>query len=221
MKPFPVSRSHPPVQVEARRRRRLRAGLAALGLAGLTTALLMSEERPIAAADAVVLAQVGSAATAAATADRIRPTYTIVFPVDPLPRCNVLDNFGDPRSGGRRHAGVDILTTNGQAVYAAMDGLLTRKTIAGTPGASLSGNAWGITGVDGDYYYYGHLASFAEGLQLGGVVRAGDVIGYVGDTGNPGPGNFHLHFEIRRGGARGVPFDPLPLLPVPTSCTVW
>ncbi len=160
-------------------------------------------------------------ALASGTADRTRPTYTMVFPVDPVPRCSVLDNFGDPRSGGRRHAGVDILTNQGQAVFAAMDGLLTRKVIAGNPDARLSGNAWGITGVDGDYYFYGHLSAFAPGLQLGGVVRAGDVIGYVGDTGNPGPGNFHLHFEIRRGGARGVPFDPLPILPVPSTCRIW
>lgn len=191
-----------------------------LGVAGLAAAAAIDGPQATAADDQVV-AQVSGGASATAPAERIRPTYRLVFPMDPSPRCYVLDNFGDPRSGGRIHAGMDILATKGQAIYAAKDGLLTRKTVAGTSEATLSGNAWGITGVDGDYYYYGHLSSFADGLQVGGVVRAGDVIGYVGDTGNPGPGNYHLHFEIRRGGSKGTPVDPLPLVPIPPSCTVW
>lgn len=189
-------------------------------LAALLAPAVGADLRAGASADQVV-AQVISGASATATADRIRPTYRLVFPMDPSPRCYVLDNFGDPRSGGRIHAGMDILATKGQAIFAAQDGLLTRKTIAGNSDALLSGNAWGITGVDGDYYYYGHLSAFADGLELGGVVRAGDVIGYVGDTGNPGPGNHHLHFEIRKGGMKGTPVNPLPLVPIPPSCTVW
>ncbi len=213
--------SHPEPTLSSRRGRWSLVVAAAVAIGTVVVPSAALDSRPTAAADEPVLAQVTAGATVSATADRIRPTYRLVFPVDPVPRCYVLDNFGDPRSGGRIHAGVDILTTQGQAVYAAMDGLLTRKTVAGNPDAVLSGNAWGITGVDGDYYYYGHLAAFAEGLQLGGVVRAGDVIGYVGDTGNPGKGNFHLHFEIRRGGVKGTPTNPLPLLPVPARCTVW
>lgn len=192
-----------------------------LALGAILGRPLVTDDATTFADEPLAVTEVRAAADATATADRIRPTYRLVFPMDPLPRCYVLDNFGDPRSGGRIHAGIDILATEGQAVVAAMDGTLTRKTIAGNSDAVLSGNAWGITGVDGDYYYYGHLSAFAEGLELGGVVRAGDVIGFVGDTGNPGPGNHHLHFEIRRGGFRGTPTDPLPLVPIPSSCRVW
>jgi murein DD-endopeptidase MepM/ murein hydrolase activator NlpD len=221
MKHSTCSASHSEPTPSSRRGRWPLTVVAAVALGTVVVPSAALDRRPTAAADEPVLAQITGGATVSATADRIRPTYRLVFPVDPVPRCYVLDNFGDPRSGGRRHAGVDILTTQGQAVYAAMDGLLTRKTIAGNADAVLSGNAWGITGVDGDYYYYGHLSAFAPGLELGGIVRAGDVIGYVGDTGNPGVGNYHLHFEIRRGGFKGVVFDPLPLLPVPARCTVW
>lgn len=220
---MPSAHPTPPSASTARPRRVSRVGAVtgALVLAAVVVLPAAPDRQLTATADDAVLAEVHTGATVSATADRIRPTYRLVFPVDPVPRCYVLDNFGDPRSGGRIHAGLDILTTKGQAVYAAMDGLLTRQTVAGNPDAVLSGNAWGVTGVDGDYYYYGHLSAFADGLLLGGIVRAGDVIGYVGDTGNPGPGNFHLHFEIRKGGFKGAPINPLPLLPVPARCTVW
>ena len=60
----------------------------------------------------------------------------------------------------------------------------------------------------------------APGLSLGSSVRRGDVIGFVGDTGHPGPGNYHLHFEIHPGGQRAAAVDPLPLLQVPSACTI-
>ena len=139
----------------------------------------------------------------------------------PSPKCEVLDNYGDPRSGGRSHQGVDILATLGQEVYAMANGTLTTQTIAGTSNATLSGNLWRLTAAtSGTIYVYGHLAGFAPGLTKGSLVYKGQVLGYVGDTGNPGPGNYHLHFEIHPGG--GNPVDPLPLLqPVPAACKVY
>ena len=143
------------------------------------------------------------------------------FPMAPSPKCAVLNNFGDPRGGGRSHEGVDILATLGQEVYAMADGTLTTQTIAGAPNATLSGNLWRLTAAsDGTIYLYGHLAGFAPSLTKGSVVYKGQVLGYVGDTGNPGPGNYHLHFEIHPGGGNAV--DPLPLLlPVPAACKVY
>ena len=142
----------------------------------------------------------------------------LLFPIGPEPRCYVLDNYGDARSGGRRHEGIDILADVGQDVYAVVDGTLVGQTDAS---ASLSGNSWGLTADDGVYYFFAHLSAFAEGLQVGDRVRRGQVIGYVGDTGNPGPGNYHLHFEVHPGGLRAAPVDPLPLLTVTDVCTVW
>ena len=171
-----------------------------------------------AAADTLPVQSIGSdaAATVSKPARRLGRPGRIRFPLDPMPRCNVLDNFGEPR-GTRRHEGIDILTTLGQAVYAVADGTLVGQTVGG----ALAGNAWGLTATDGQYYYYAHLSSFAPGLQVGSRVVVGDVIGYVGDTGNPGPGNYHLHFEVHPRGLNTPAVDPLPLLDVPSTCNVY
>lgn len=163
-----------------------------------------------------LLVPIDEAATPASPASRLGRLPPL-FPVDVEPRCDILDNFGDYRSGGRSHEGIDILATLGQEVYAVDDGVLTNTADAS---ASLSGNAWGLTTNDGTYYFYAHLSTFAPGLSLGSSVRRGDVIGFVGDTGNPGPGNYHLHFEIHPGGQRAAAVDPLPLLQVPSACTI-
>jgi murein DD-endopeptidase MepM/ murein hydrolase activator NlpD len=66
-------------------------------------------------------------------------------------------------------------------------------------------------------YYYAHLQRYAPGVVEGMPVRAGDLLGYVGDTGNAGTGNFHLHFAMARmqpgdGWWKGQPVNPYPLL---------
>ncbi len=144
------------------------------------------------------------------------------FPMATSPRCEILNNFGDGRSGGRAHAGVDIMATKGQEVYAMVDGTLTVQVFdgSGQAGAALSGNLLQLTATTGGtYYVYAHLSAFAPGLAKGSKVLDGQLIGYVGDTGNSGAGNFHLHFEIHPGGGSAV--DPLRLLsPVPSACRV-
>ncbi|MDO9175173.1 MAG: M23 family metallopeptidase [Actinomycetota bacterium] len=164
---------------------------------------------------------VDGAASALAPAERLRPPWTANFPMQTTPRCDILDNFGDPRSGGRTHAGTDILATRGQEVYAMADGTLTYQAFAGgSGGASLSGNLWRLDATTGGtYYVYAHLDAFAPGLSVGSAVFAGQVIGWVGDTGNAGPGNYHLHFEIHPNGGGAV--NPLPLLTVPPTCRVY
>ncbi|HAP76854.1 MAG TPA: hypothetical protein DCR14_12310, partial [Acidimicrobiaceae bacterium] len=135
---------------------------------------------------------------------------------------DILNNFGDPRSGGRIHQGMDILATLGQEVYAMKAGTLTIQTFANSGGSSgLSGNLWRLSASDGtgDYYIYAHLSAFAPGLSKGSVVQQGQLLGWVGDTGNAGPGNYHLHFEIHPGGGNAV--NPLPLVTVPQGCKVW
>ena len=160
-------------------------------------------------------------ATATATAVRLQKLAPPNFPMEPTPSCYVLDNFGDPRSGGRIHQGTDILATLGQEVYAMADGTLTfqAKVGDGKSGTSLSGNLWRLTAAGGTYFVYAHLSAFAPGLTVGSVVYKGQLIGYVGDTGNPGPGNYHLHFEVHPNGGAAV--NPLRLLTVPNSCTVY
>ena len=170
----------------------------------------------------------GIADTATSTglrpAERVIPPNRLPLPINPLPRCFVLDNYGDSR-GSRTHEGVDILATEGQEVYAVERMRLTRQTIAGASSSSLSGNAWLAIGLStGNEYFYAHLKDFAPGLAVNSVVERGELIGTVGDTGNPGAGNFHLHFEVHKYDAakkRLVVVNPLPLLVIPSSCTVW
>lgn len=157
-------------------------------------------------------------ATAPAKRLMIDPTKPI-FPMKTKPRCDILDNFGDPRSGGRIHDGTDILATLGQEVYAVVDGTLTRQTVNDTSGSTLSGNMWRLVVAGGTTWYaYAHLSAFAAGLSVGAVVKQGELIGYVGDTGNPGPGNYHLHFEAHPND--GAAINALRVLTIPPDCSV-
>lgn len=158
----------------------------------------------------------GAAATKPAR--RFKVGGSLLFPMQTSPRCQVLDNFGDPRPNGRIHEGVDLLATLGQEVYAVADGTLTHRYVVGDANASLSGNAWTLTLPDRTYYFYAHLSRFVDGLTVGSAVRKGDVIGYVGDTGDAGPGNFHLHFEVHPLGGAAV--TALPLFQMPAECSI-
>lgn len=200
--------------------RSIRATLLAVAVVATATWALPTNAPAAAAPQASQ--ELAEAAVALAPAQRLRLAPPENFPMAPSPRCEILDNFGDGRDGGRVHEGEDIMATKGQEVYAMVDGTLTLQVVdgSGQSGASLSGNLWQLTATTGGtYYVYAHLSAFAPGLAKGSKVLKGQLLGYVGDTGNPGPGNYHLHFEIHPGGGKAV--DPLPLLrPVPAACTV-
>ncbi|HSB85109.1 MAG TPA: M23 family metallopeptidase [Ilumatobacteraceae bacterium] len=160
------------------------------------------------------------AATALRPAIRLAQSGSIIFPMNPLPRCEVAkSSFGQPRSGGRIHEGIDIMADKGQEVYAVGNGKLIKQTIDGATDATLAGNSWTLQLPDGTYYFYAHLSAFASGLKVNDSVALGQLIGYVGDTGNPGPGNYHLHFEVHPKGGAAV--DPFPLLTIPKSCRIF
>ncbi len=108
------------------------------------------------------------------------------------------DTWGAPRSGGRRHQGVDMLAAPGTPLQAIIGGFVTQRPNV------LGGITISLQGDNGNRYYYAHLSGY-EGV--GGRVEQGAVIGYVGDTGNA-TGVPHLHFEIRPNG--GVPMNPYP-----------
>jgi murein DD-endopeptidase MepM/ murein hydrolase activator NlpD len=164
---------------------------------------------------------IGGAATAGSTAERIEVTPPgLFFPIDPVPRCDVLNNFAgmSKQYGSGRHQGVDIGAGLGQAVYAVEDGVLERQF---TDLSSAAGYGWAIKSVTDTQYRYYHLSAFAEGVALGDDVARGDLIGYVGDTGNATPGGYHLHFEVRPGPEHDTPVDPVPLLAIPSSCRLY
>jgi murein DD-endopeptidase MepM/ murein hydrolase activator NlpD len=116
--------------------------------------------------------------------------------------CWFSDSWGDPQGGGRRHEGTDLFAAPKSYVYAVVDGTLTRRAWD-QPGLR-SGNAWWLTAADGSgtYYFYAHLADFAPELSVGSRVEAGQIIGFMGNTGNSAfP---HLHFEIHPNGGAAV-----------------
>ena len=134
------------------------------------------------------------------------------FPVQGM--CGFTDTWHAARSGGRLHLGVDIIAAEGKLLYAVADGTIT-KIYTDSPG-SLAGNGIRLEMEDGTYFFYAHLAAFAEGIEVGVKVVAGQVIGQVGSTGNAGTA--HLHFEIHPGG--GAAINPYPIVKAIDGCAV-
>lgn len=132
------------------------------------------------------------------------PDPSILMPVKGIPRTRVADTWGAPRSGGRKHEGQDIFARRGTPVLAAADGVVTR-----VGGGELGGNAVFVTGRGARTYYYAHLDEYAPGIDTGVLIGRGDLLGYVGTTGNARGTPPHLHFGIYT--AKG-PIDPLPLI---------
>jgi peptidoglycan LD-endopeptidase LytH len=119
--------------------------------------------------------------------------------VCPLPGSAYDDTWGAPRSGGRRHEGVDMIAPRGLPLYAVVGGVVTFKSNA------LGGNAVSLVGDDGNRYYYAHLDSYVGSSRR---VYQGEVIGYNGDSGNARYSTPHLHFQVHPGG--GQPVNPTP-----------
>lgn len=112
-----------------------------------------------------------------------------------------IDSWGAPRSGGRSHKGTDILAPRGTPTPAYESGVVSRMSSNSLGGISLY-----IRGDSGNLYYYTHLSGYA-GVSVGQRVSAGQVVAYVGATGNA-RGINHLHFEVRPGGGGNV--NPYP-----------
>lgn len=112
------------------------------------------------------------------------------------------DGLGAPRPGGRTHAGLDLMGNRGEPIYAIDSGTVTRSGYQSNGAMILD-----ITGPRG-MYFYGHFDKILVGY--GESVKAGQLIGYMGDTGSPGA--VHLHLEVRPNGWSGGYEDPVPLI---------
>ena len=140
----------------------------------------------------------------------------MLLPVAGIKPGQLTDTFNQSRGSERRHEALDIMAPRGTPVLAAVDGRV-EKLFTSEPG--------GLTIYEFDpdathAYYYAHLDRYAAGLVEGMPLRRGDVIGYVGSTGNASPEAPHLHFAIFELGPekhwwQGVAIDPYPLLTAP------
>jgi murein DD-endopeptidase MepM/ murein hydrolase activator NlpD len=106
--------------------------------------------------------------------------------VCPVPGSTLRNDWGNPRSGGRRHQGTDMFAPIGTPILAPVSGTVKRYE------GGNAGLAFYLAGSDGVQYFGAHLSA----LSKVGAVRAGEVIGQVGDSGNARGGSPHLHFEI-------------------------
>jgi murein DD-endopeptidase MepM/ murein hydrolase activator NlpD len=134
------------------------------------------------------------------------------FPVAGTPR-TMTDSFDDPRGLTRRHHAVDIMAPRGSPVHAVDDGTIVKLASGGAGGTTI----YQFDGTERYSYYYAHLQGYAPGLHEGQKVARGEVIGYVGTTGNAPANAPHLHFAISRLDERkewwnGTPINPYSLL---------
>lgn len=124
----------------------------------------------------------------------------IFLPVLQVPLSNVLNNFNDYR-GGRNHIGVDIVAPKGTPIVSPTDAVIANMGNGPTSGLFIA-----TVNPGGETFVYMHLHEFAKNIYPAKLVRQGDVIGFVGNTGNAQGTKDHLHFEILKNG----PTDPYP-----------
>jgi len=135
------------------------------------------------------------------------------FPVPAVSSTAMSDSFAQAR-GKRSHLAVDILAPRGSPVVAVDDGTLARLSSSPAGGISI----YQLDAAERHCFVYAHLERYAEGLAEGQPVKRGDVIAYVGTTGNAPPNTPHLHFAIHEVTSPkqcwgGRPVDPYPLWP--------
>lgn len=116
----------------------------------------------------------------------------LAIPVKGVRRSDLIDTFASARGEGRTHGAIDIPAPLGTPVLAAADGEVLKFFDSADGGITIYQSS-----ADKRYvFYYAHLQRRADGLNEHDMVKRGSIIAYVGDTGNAGSGNFHLHFAI-------------------------
>lgn len=158
----------------------------------------------------------GAPAIGAGAGTAPAPAYTggtLLVPVRGVKAAQLTDTYDQARGGQRRHEALDIMAPTGTPVLAAADGKVV-KLFQSKPG--------GLTVYQFDpgaqyAYYYAHLDRYADNIREGMELRRGDVLGYVGATGNADPDAPHLHFAVvaltpEKQWWKGTPLNPYPLM---------
>jgi len=143
-------------------------------------------------------------------------TDALILPVEGIAASSLHDSYEQSRDGGRAHHAIDIMAPRGTPVLAAVDGTIRKLFTSGAGGLTI----YEFDDREERVYYYAHLDGYAN-LHEGMRVRRGDVIGYVGTTGNAPANAPHLHFAIEvlpptKEWWRGVPVNPYPELTATT-----
>ncbi|MFY9618877.1 MAG: M23 family metallopeptidase [Pyrinomonadaceae bacterium] len=141
------------------------------------------------------------------------PTAGLIIPVAGVSSAQLIDTFTAARGDGRVHDAIDITAPKGTPVLAVAPGKILRLFQSKAGGTTI----YQSSGDEKFIYYYAHLERYADGLYEGGFVMQGQTIAYVGDTGNAGAGNYHLHFSVAMTSDpkrwwEGVNINPYPLL---------
>jgi murein DD-endopeptidase MepM/ murein hydrolase activator NlpD len=138
---------------------------------------------------------------------------SLLLPVDGVEPSQLHDTYADAREGSRAHEAIDIMAPRRTPVRAVDDGTIEKLFTSKAGGLTVY--QFEPTGTF--CYYYAHLDAYADGLHEGQPVKKGDLLGYVGSTGNASPDAPHLHFSIfrltpERQWWKGEPIDPYPVL---------
>ena len=137
----------------------------------------------------------------------------LLVPVQGVPRTGLLDTYDDARGQGRVHNAIDIMATRGTPVLAVEAGRIAKLFTSKLGGLTI----YQYDPTETYCYYYAHLDRYVPGIKEGDQVSRGQVIGYVGSTGDASPDGPHLHFEITRLHAdkkwwQGDAVNPYPIL---------
>ena len=131
------------------------------------------------------------------------PPSRLRSPIEMRGKPRYVDSWGAPRNRGRRHQGIDIFAPRSTPVVSTTRGVVTRVGIN-----KLGGQVVWVLGPGLESHYYAHLDRFAD-IKAGDIVHPGDVLGYVGRTGNARGTPFHLHYGIYRAGRADNPYPRL------------
>ncbi len=136
----------------------------------------------------------------------------LLMPVKGVDSKNLVDNFEEGR-GKRKHEAIDILAPRGTPVVAVDDGRVAKLFTSAAGGLTV----YQFDREEKFIYYYAHLDRYADGLTPGGALKRGDILGYVGTTGNAPKNTPHLHFTIFHTGPekkwwKGTAVNPYPFL---------
>jgi murein DD-endopeptidase MepM/ murein hydrolase activator NlpD len=154
-----------------------------------------------------------TASPSAAPSESFVGVLKLIIPVPGVRSDQLTDTFADARSESRVHDAIDIPAPAGTAVVATADGEIIKLFPSERGGTTV----YQLSADKKFVFYYAHLQRYADGLTVGKFVRQGEIIAYVGDTGNAGAGNFHLHFSISvisdpKRYWEGANINPYPLL---------